>query len=242
MILSMFFKKKHLFTRLSILLLFFIVFNLFLYSIISIGLYKLICYEKTNEWYTLIFSEKYTYVSYISDTKTCHTIWKCISDISFYCYTMQSDQLFLHDLFLECQLFSLPFLTWQAYSLMSNENLLENVNDINLIFMNFFIRSTHLNWIQSLQKTIIINFNESSLFFFIIYNATHLSVKLLTLYLIYPNFLTLYINKIQCFCFNAIFLYPLEIVDLPVLVYVYPFSNNFLVLNNIIIYYVIFLN
>jgi len=115
---------------------------------------------------------------------------------------------------------------------------------MNLIFMNFFIRSTHLNWIQSLslQKTIIINFNESSLFFFRIYNPTHVSVKLLTLYLIYPNFLTLYINKIQCFCFNAIFLYPLEIVDLPVLIYVYPFFNNFLVLNNIIIYYVIFLN
>ena len=218
---------------LSLIILFFIVFNLFIYLMMSIVLYKLICYEKTNVLYTLIFSEKVSSVSDIS-----YSVFKF--DISFYCRTMQFDQLFLHDLFLECQLFLLPLFTWQRYSLRGNDNLLKN--EMNLIFMNFFIRSTHLNWIQSLQKTIIINFNESSLFFFIIYNATHLSVKLLTLYLIYPNFLTLYINKIQCFCFNAIFLYPLEIVYLPVLVYMYSFSNNFLVLNNIIIYYIIFLN
>ena len=218
---------------LSLIILFFIVFNLFIYLMMSIVLYKLICYEKTNVWYTLIFSEKVSSVSDIS-----YSVFKF--DISFYCCTMQWYQLFLHDLFLECQLFLLPLFTWQRYSLRGNENLLKN--EMNLIFMNFFIRSTHLNWIQSLQKTIIINFNESSLFFFIIYNATHLSVKLLTLYLIYPNFLTLYINKIQCFCFNAIFLYPLEIVYLPVLVYMYSFSNNFLVLNNIIIYYIIFMN
>ena len=60
----------------------------------SIVLYKLICYEKTNVLYTLIFSEKVSSVSDIS-----YSVFKF--DISFYCRTMQFDQLFLHDLFLE---------------------------------------------------------------------------------------------------------------------------------------------
>ena len=123
--------------------------------------------------------------------------------------------------------------------------LLDSSLTKNLLFLNFHIRSSHLSWIQciSLQKTILLNCNESSLFFFRIYNPSHICLKLITLYMIYPNILTLYVNKIQCFCFNTIFLYPLELVDLPVLVYIYPFLNtNFVFLNNIIIYYIIFLN
>lgn len=231
-----------------ILLLVFLVLNLFMYSIISIGLYKLICYDKTNDLYTLIFLEKYTYTMY-SDSNGIYILY-IISELSDYFYTIETNFLFLYDSFhsYEYQWVDHKWdsLTLQSFSLMNDEDpwIHDGNKNVNLIFMNFFIRSTHLNWIQSLslQKTIILNFNESSLFFFRIYNPTHVSVKLLTLYLIYPNFLTLYINKIQCFCFNAIFLYPLELVDLPVLIYVYPFSNNFLVLNNIIIYYVIFLN
>lgn len=237
----MFLTKKNLFSRLYVIIILFIVLNLFLYSIISIGLYKLICYDQTTEWYTLIFSEKYTSVFYISDVYFS----EFISDAySYQCSISTCSLVACDDVCLEYNFLWSPWWSIQNTSFLYTQSVLESSKEINLIFMNFFIRSTHLNWIQSLslQKTIIINFNESSLFFFRIYNPTHVSVKLLTLYLIYPNFLTLYINKIQCFCFNAIFLYPLEIVDIPVLIYVYPFANNFLVLNNIIIYYVVFLN
>lgn len=218
-----------------------------MYSIISIGLYKLICYDRTNDLYTFIFTEKYTYVMYSSNENVLYLLYS-ISEFSDYFSPIETNILYLSDINLHECVFDQQWgsLKLQSYLLIDNENALiwDDNKNVNLIFMNFFIRSTHLNWIQSLslQKTIIINFNESSLFFLRIYNPTHVSVKLLTLYSIYPNFLTLYINKIQCFCFNAISLYPLEIVDLPVLIYVYPFSNNFLVLNNIIIYYVIFLN
>lgn len=80
-----------------ILLLVFLVLNLFMYSIISIGLYKLICYDKTNDLYTLIFLEKYTYTMY-SDSNGIYILY-IISELSDYFYTIETNFLFLYDSF-----------------------------------------------------------------------------------------------------------------------------------------------
>lgn len=242
------FFQTHKYTRLFIFffifLLFFITINLFFYSLISIGLYKFICYEKQSNLLEEFFFNKMSSIFYFLETLERERLSLFFfSNDSFYKYTFSKVVFFNEFLFFYDFLSSLQMNYFFYMKDISSTSYLKT--DLNLIFLNFYIRSSHLNWIHSisLQKTIIINFNESSLFFFRIYNPSHIYLKLITLYMIYPNILTLYVNKIQCFCFNTIFLYPLEIVDLPVLIYIYPFLYfNFAFLNNIIIYYIVFLN
>jgi len=215
--------------------------NLFFYSFITIALYKLICnesdylsvmvkvleYKKINNVYYYLAPDYNLFV--IGEN------WNTVS-INAIFETENISNYYFNYVYFEIQY--IMFFIDNCFLQVKN-------NDLNLLFLNFFIRASNLNWINSisLQKTIILNLNESGLFFFRIYNPSHIPVKLVTLYMIYPNNITLYVNKIQCFCFNVIFLYPLELIDLPVLIYINPFfysSNNYI--NNIIIYYVIFLN
>lgn len=232
--------KSSVFLLFFISILLFITVNLFFYSLISIGLYKFICYENQSNLLEIFFYNKNHFIFYyINNVNDIHFINKYFFyNYAFNSYSIMNEFFFYYDFFFYLKINYFFYMK----SLSSN---VEFKKDLNLIFLNFYIRSSNLNWIHSisLQKTIIINFNESSLFFFRIYNPSHIYLKLITLYMIYPNLLTLYVNKIQCFCFNTIFLYPLELVDLPVLIYIYPFLNlNFVFLNNIIIYYIIFLN
>jgi cytochrome c oxidase assembly protein Cox11 len=217
----------------------FLLINLFFYSFITIGLYKLLCYDNNylNTWISVNnYYNKEWNMYYLSDNTFVFRLigsewYKCIINNFF---LLNEINLF----------FSIVYNVKINLFFYTNNFTFFMKNDLNLVFLNFYIRTSNLNWIHSisLQKTIILNLNESGLFFFRIYNPSHLNVKLITLYMIYPNIVTLYINKIQCFCFNVIFLYSLELVDLPVLIYINPFLSDMFFINNILIYYIIFLN
>lgn len=220
----------------------FFIFNVFFYSFITISLYKLICYEANTLTSILssIYSIKDSFVFFnFSNNHNIFlfgTYWYDLFIPFSYVTNISYDFTFFYNIIKDNNLSSFLFLF---------DNNSSYTDNYNLIFLNFYIRASNMNWIQSisLQKTIILNLNETGLFFFRIYNPSHLNVKLVTLYMIYPSIITLYVNKVQCFCFNLIFLYPLELVDLPVLIYIHPFLsiwNNYI--NNIIIYYIIFLN
>lgn len=229
----------------SMFLVLLVLVNLFFYSFVTIALYKLICNESDYLGVLLKSSEyaKISNVFYASDSKIGLSLlgnaWS-VYELSEGYPLIRCNGASLYSYY-NALLFEIRYIAF-----FLDHCLLQSTSgDLNLLFLNFFIRASNLNWINSisLQKTIILNLNESGLFFFRIYNPSHLPVKLVTLYMIYPNNITLYVNKIQCFCFNVIFLYPLELIDLPVLIYINPFffSNNTYI-NNIIIYYVIFLN
>lgn len=217
---------------------FLLVINFFFYSVITISLYKFICYDtNTNTFFFTFFLDKQVSVLYF---------FFSIGEYFFLCF----DSYRLFGVFFPFRLnsffFFMPFLNIELMYLFFDNFYVVTSNVSDLVFLNFYIRCSNLNWIYtiSLQKTIILNFNETSLFFFRIYNPSHYTIKLITLYMIYPNDLSLYINKIQCFCFNVMFLFPMELIDLPVLLYVLPFGFYFfdIFLNNIIIYYVVFLS
>lgn len=218
------------------------IINLFFYSFITISLYKLICYESKsiNVFLENIYYNKSQNIFYnLEDVFFINILgykWNTININTVYLY---NNNIIFYDLIINSSINTFLFV-------INNNNYIVNNDELNLIFLNFYIRSSNLNWINciSLQKTIIINLNESGIFFFRIYNPSHVNVKLVTLYMIYPNIVTLYVNKIQCFCFNIIFLKPLELVDLPVLIYIHPFLSivNNLYISNIIIYYIVFLN
>ena len=192
----------------------FVVLNLFFLSILFIGLYKFICYEKQNELLQidLLFKCSFFYFFYdeylnVNDFFMMSSfLGSSFNKIFFYDFLLENH----FSIYIDYTFFTfLNFLFYSETAVQNGEH-----QQLNLIFLNFYIRSSHLNLIQSLslQKTMIINCNESSLFLFIIYNPSHVHLKMITLYMIYPNTLTLHINKIQCFCFNTLLLSPLEIV------------------------------
>ena len=218
---------------------FLLVINFFFYSIITISLYKFICYDASNyTFFTTFLLNKHVSVLYFF-----HDIQQTFFFLCFYNYKVLGVCL---SFYISFSFFMLPFYGVEVMYFFFDRFYVFHCNISDLVFLNFYIRSSNLNWIYtiSLQKTIILNLNETSLFFFRIYNPSHYTIKLITLYMIYPNDLSLYINKIQCFCFNVMFLFPMELIDLPVLLYILPFGSSFLnsFLNNIIIYYVVFLS
>ena len=163
--------KNNIFLRLLYLFFFswllFIIINLFFFSLISISVYKVICYENqllffienlyslnTKLEYTFYISDELLSLYLISDL----TLYKVYFNSFFYCKNLS---IYYYNLL---NLIDLNYF----FFLKHNISKFDFQKDLNLIFLNFYIRSSNLNWIQSisLQKTIIINFNESSLFFF----------------------------------------------------------------------------
>jgi cytochrome c oxidase assembly protein Cox11 len=142
-----------------------------------------------------------------------------------------------------CNLYINSYLSW-AMHLYDDVSTFEIYKSI--VHIKFFIRSSNINvvLVNALQKEILLNFYESSLFFFRVYNPTHMDVSILTIYVVYPTELTVYINKVQCFCFNNILLYPFEVLDLPVLVYIIANAYNIYFFGDfffIFIYYIVFI-
>ena len=77
--------------------------------------------------------------------------------------------------------------------------------------------------------------SETYLVFFRIYNPTDYIIKGISIYFISPNTVSVYILKIQCFCFDELLLYGFESVDLPILFYI---SSEIISLNLKIIAYI----
>nr|YP_010049261.1 cytochrome c oxidase assembly protein COX11 [Pleurostomum flabellatum]QPL15612.1 cytochrome c oxidase assembly protein COX11 [Pleurostomum flabellatum] len=72
----------------------------------------------------------------------------------------------------------------------------------------------------TLQKFFFLVPDETHLVFFRMYNSLIYNISGVSIYLIYPNEYLLFFEKIQCFCFEEIFLYYFEVVDLPVVFFI----------------------
>jgi len=129
-----------------------------------------------------------------------------------------------------------------------NIKILMYNNLINTLFF-IYITSTKIPYIwcelYALHNLIIIPNNEISLLFFRIYNPNIYALNVLILYFIYPSIFTSFIIKLQCFCYDNLFLFPLETLELPILMYLNIDNNimNFIITNSIIkINYLLLLN
>lgn len=91
----------------------------------------------------------------------------------------------------------------------------------------FQTSTSNFNFIEfcTLQKLIYVIPNETHLIFFRMYNAIGYSISGISIYLLYPTDYLVYFNKIQCFCFEELLIYPYESIDLPVIFYI---SNEIL--------------
>lgn len=111
----------------------------------------------------------------------------------------------------------IPEITLKDHSLS-----LHNVSDLLEVLVLSKNSNTSIVEFYTLQNRIFILAGETSLVFFRIYNPTTYIVSCITVYVLYPEVLTLYLNKAQCFCFEPLTLRPYEILDLPVLFFITP--------------------
>ena len=114
----------------------FIVLNLFFYSFISIGLYKFICYDSQNEYFKLFFSEKERFVFFYDSYFNYYFSSSCFYNtfLSFSSFFNEKSIFYSFSPLLKINFFS--YIT--VFSDFSNKEL-------NLIFLNFYIRSSNLN-------------------------------------------------------------------------------------------------
>lgn len=108
----------------------------------------------------------------------------------------------------------------------------------------FFTNSTNISLIEfiSLQNFIFIICNEPHLVFFRIYNMIPHYIYGISVYLISPVEFILYFNKIQCFCFEELLIFPGETIDLPVIFYITEeIEYYYYILNKIVISYLFLL-
>jgi cytochrome c oxidase assembly protein subunit 11 len=75
---------------------------------------------------------------------------------------------------------------------------------------------------EAMQDQVTVHAGETCLVFYKAKNLTQEPIIGLSVYDIHPQSLSMYFNKIQCFCFENQMLGPLEEVDLPVFFYVDP--------------------
>jgi len=116
--------------------------------------------------------------------------------------------------------------TFYKFSLAENLKLntlsIEKVinSKVNNIFLvHFDTLTTQKNKItfEILQNKIYICPGESTLAFFRICNNTNEAIQAFSIYIVSPTEFTPFINKLQCFCYEELLLYPNETIDLPVL-------------------------
>ncbi len=92
-----------------------------------------------------------------------------------------------------------------------------------------FIEETdcELPWeFNALQQKVVVNAGETCLVFYRAKNLTDEPIIGLSIYDVHPQAITMYFNKIQCFCFEQQLLGPKEEVDLPVFFYIDPAIND----------------
>lgn len=105
-------------------------------------------------------------------------------------------------------------------------------NTTNIYLVHFDTLTTQKNKIsfEILQNKIYICPGESTLAFFRITNLTNETIQAFSIYVVSPTEFTPFINKLQCFCYEELLLYPNETVDLPVL---FRLENDLTRLDNI---------
>lgn len=112
------------------------------------------------------------------------------------------------------------------------------VNKFSVVELNFYVNSSINIILYPLQSHFYTEAGETSLVFFRLVNLSDDNYSLITTYTIYPQIAAIYLNKLQCFCFELIHIKPKEQLDLPVVFFLsQSLKTDFPFLKKIIIYY-----
>jgi cytochrome c oxidase assembly protein subunit 11 len=102
----------------------------------------------------------------------------------------------------------------------------EQMENIYLVYFDTLINRKNLVDFEILQNKLYVGPGETTLAFFRVINKTENYLNGFSLYVVNPHEYTPFINKIQCFCYEELMIYPEESIDLPVLFYLDPEIKN----------------
>jgi cytochrome c oxidase assembly protein subunit 11 len=101
-------------------------------------------------------------------------------------------------------------------------------NSFYLLWLEASCSRSYLIDFYCLQQQQILLAGETSLSFYRIYNKSLQEILFYSIYLINPPNLSLYLVKVQCFCFEEILIGSHELINLPILIYL----DNIILLEN----------
>lgn len=195
---------------------FFITLNMLFFGVLNIPLFKYSCDIPT---YNFLLDEN------ISNIFFPKNYFSSTFDLFLGTYNLQFNFFFLdfisHNFIF---LFSYTIYIFFFYFDLYINNFISNCDYIEVLFQT---STSNYNFVEfcTLQKYIYIIPNETHLIFFRMYNTVSYEITGISIYLLYPTDFLVYFNKIQCFCFEELLLYPYESIDLPVIFFV---SNEIL--------------
>ena len=198
---------------------FFIIFNMLFFGIFNIPLFKYFCDIPSYNFLMedSLINNLYFSKNYYQDNLVLFSdqIYFSFRFFFFFCNYV----FFISD-FINSSFFFINYFFFDFY--LSNFSFF---NDYIEVF--FQTSSSNFNFIEfcTLQKYIYIIPNETHLIFFRMYNSVGFDITGISIYSVYPTDFLIYFNKIQCFCFEELLLYPYESIDLPVIFFV---SNEIL--------------
>ena len=112
------------------------------------------------------------------------------------------------------------------------------ISQFSVIQLNFYVNSSNDIILHPLQSFFYTEAGDTALVFFRLINLSDLNYSVITTYTIFPQVASIYINKLQCFCFEMIHIKPKEQLDLPVVFFVsHSLKADFPSLKKIILYY-----
>lgn len=112
------------------------------------------------------------------------------------------------------------------------------INQFSIIQLNFYVNSSSDIILYPLQSYFYTEAGETTLIFFRLINLSNYNYSIITTYTIFPQVASIYINKLQCFCFDMIHIKQKEQLDMPVVLFVsHSLKTDFPLLRKIILYY-----
>jgi hypothetical protein len=88
------------------------------------------------------------------------------------------------------------------------------------IYFDSIINKKNILYFISLQNHLYVSIGETSLAFYRIENLSDIRLQLYSMFIVTPSIYSIYINKIQCFCFENIYIDEYETLDLPILFFI----------------------
>lgn len=195
---------------------FFITLNMLFFGVLNIPLFKYFCDIPT---YNFLLDDN---IGNLFLSKSYYSIGD--SFVSNF-YNIKFNFFFLDFLCHDFNLFYGYFIyIFFFYFDLYINNFISSCDYIEVLFQT---STSNYNFVEfcTLQKYIYIIPNETHLIFFRMYNTVSYEITGISIYLLYPTDFLVYFNKIQCFCFEELLLYPYESIDLPVIFFV---SNEIL--------------
>jgi len=189
---------------------FFITINMLFFGVLNIPLFKYFCDIPTyNFLLDESLSNTYLFKNYFLNDTFDFFLYDIKFNFFFFDFVVNNFSFIFYYVF---------YIFFFYFDLYIN-NFISSCDYIEILFQT---STSNYNFVEfcTLQRYIYIMPNETHLIFFRMYNTVSYEITGISIYLLYPTDFLVYFNKIQCFCFEELLIYPYESIDLPVIFFV----------------------